>query len=81
MESNSGVTNFVSTATNSDENTLKASHRINYPVLKAVKVNFIAETLIGLCVKDVHLTSCSQIPLAHNSGSHRIKVESSRITA
>jgi hypothetical protein len=49
----SGITNFVPTTSNDNENALEASYQVCYQVAKASESHTIAENLIGPCIKDV----------------------------
>jgi hypothetical protein len=53
VESKSCIANFVSTASNDNENALEASYRVSYQVAKALEAHSISENMIGPCVKDV----------------------------
>jgi hypothetical protein len=53
VESKSGITNFVSTTRNDNENALEASYRVSYRVAEALEAHTIVENLIGPCIKDV----------------------------
>jgi hypothetical protein len=52
-ESKSCITNFICTATDDSEDALEASCLVSCRVVKAVKEHFLAEGLIGHCVKVV----------------------------
>jgi hypothetical protein len=53
IESKSDIINFISIATNDNENALEASYGVSYREGKAAKAHLIAERLIDPCVKDV----------------------------
>jgi hypothetical protein len=56
VESRSGITNFVSTTRNDNENAQEAMYRFSYRVAKASEAHTLAENLIGPCIK--HVVQC-----------------------
>jgi DNA-binding transcriptional regulator YhcF (GntR family) len=53
VESKSGITTFVSTTSNDNENAPEASHQISYQVAKASEAHTKSKNPIGPCIKDV----------------------------